>query len=929
MTNAQKILMLQAEAAALLHDIGKLSKEFVATGVKAMKGDLQAHAYAYHESCLPELGKWLFKSEEAAKYLSTPGDAKQLRAFGDLLTCHHSSNEEYDYCPDSKDRPDKHPLLLLLLTCADLIDSAYTKGAGANPGKSRLKFESAYLRQDKDSCHLATPFGGLQRKIDIESLDELSMKLQKELAALLEKTFSAPGDEQETIVRSLEMRNGVLKLLEKYGKDELAETRLPTNNVSLWQHSFSVASIFKALLARRLLLQHYEAPLEKKELAFHTERLALLAIRWDEAELLARAARPGEIAGLTAALDEAAQRVKDYVETQACLGNCIFEDRHGIYFLVPAKTHPEDAVAKALAECCAQAENLLGGERLEGALPWQALYKDIGLNMLGLSELIFAVLNTPPQGVELLGSGPNRPDWIKNWLQRAGDAEICAHCGLRPVEFSRGAPAGSDADADRVCQFCSDIEKWGQDKRKDNSGASGSYYMTFKTDDLASGDENRIALIQGVVDLRAFLDSSAFSSLLGASPTMYRLDGKPCGWDDLFDVGDRKSFAELSVLLGNSKFGTIKDGWASGVLPEDKAEGYLRDIVYASRYASSTDSADRSAQIALFGLRQHPAPSRLLRVLERSLDFCEFPMQQCEESAIQYAPLTRDARSFQLLTGAAKSWDLLLAIQKRYEQEFGRVRHLAPLHLSVTVFYKKAPLYVALDAARRFAALAAKRGEEAWRLEAVEELESKRRLTWRDSRNRPVVWDVPLGLCCADKDKKDLFYSWYWPTTPGARHPHHLGQLAVGESYLVRPSTFDYEVLDATTRRFDIREAEPETHARPHFIVRGAGPRPYPLETLREWERLISLRQVSNKQRKSLLQQLAGLHMDWKPHYDEERQHLARTNMRLAFGEERYQANAELLDPMAADGQLLDLFEWQDFIRRLGQRGDDKELETT
>ncbi|MCQ2445014.1 MAG: hypothetical protein MJ061_05975, partial [Mailhella sp.] len=105
-----------------------------------------------------------------------------------------------------------------------------------------------------------------------------------------------------------------------------------------------------------------------------------------------------------------------------------------------------------------------------------------------------------------------------------------------------------------------------------------------------------------------------------------------------------------------------------------------------------------------------------------------------------------------------------------------------------------------------------------------------------------------------------------------------------------------------------------ETGRRPHFMMprTGKGPRPYPLEALKEWEALRPLFSDAGtqSQRKTALELLARLHADWDcadPAFGPMAADILANTM---AGGDAQPMPLEL----AADGTLFDLFEWYDFL---------------
>lgn len=952
--------VLRAEIMALLHDVGKLGWPFVGKGCKQLnyadllqkhgqalldnKGkptedkniqltvihtseflqrDLGGNAAlaALRERLREPLGDWL---------ASVPGTP--LAALGSLLAVHHSGR---DCLQEGEANQPKVPLshLIALIIYADTADSLYSKGAETD----------THCRQ-KTNIFLTSPFGNAQSEIDKETLDADAEKLHEELVELLDGWREW---DDETL---LNQRSKLQKLLRRYGRRHLAETRLPNNDVSLWQHSASVAGIFKALLAGCLLMDSWDDLWRDDEkLAHCKQRLAFLAFRWDTDAYMARSLRSFEVVGRQVKLDELADRLKQVLETELCLGNEIYRDRQGICFLTPVLTQaPSGLEAELLTELHSRMEGFCNGEIISGELPWRIHMRPCGLQ-LGDFLPFWNDPGTP------LFSGPTRPVWRTEWTRQGGrQPQVCPRCGLHAVHEDKGRTGSSD---DIACDTCRDLARLGHETLK-NWGAklpdwSKDAFLTFlrpddetKEEEEEEGTNSRVALIQGVFSLAALhgvgepgwahlLTPQEDGSLRDVADVMemwhslQRLD------DAAEDDSLRKKFASL-LGMSQKEFCKEKiDGWCGDEALSQGLKARITDVVRRMVFrgeALPDDERQLAVAMLLWGARQHPAPSRLARVWEELDAFSAWAsgLGNADKGIPDWLclPLTRDITSFQLLVPARDAWRVLRDIFAQYEAQFGKVRHILPLHVSAGIFYRKAPLYIAMDAARRFRKLAENCSPRFWELcdRQLDEAKCTTRLEWRTHDGRSVVWHVPHGLPNTAEDGKpreDVFRTWYFAEQAGGRAevPTHLSLLEPGKRYQVWPSTLDFEVLDASVRRYDIHYLN--KGRRPHYMMRTEqGPRPYPLEIVTEWDRylneengLFRKNDDGKRQRKNAVELLARLHMEqgWgDPH---EAASAAGIMARHILGVTMPEQAADLL-PAAADGSFFDLCEWADFITK-------------
>jgi hypothetical protein len=323
-----------------------------------------------------------------------------------------------------------------------------------------------------------------------------------------------------------------------------------------------------------------------------------------------------------------------------------------------------------------------------------------------------------------------------------------------------------------------------------------------------------------------------------------------------------------------------------------------------------------------YAVRLHPAPSRLARMWETTGEFVKYILHWGERKKTSYIPLTIDSGSVMLLMRADdKLWQCCSNIYNEYCERFARVRHLLPFHLSVTIFYYKSPLYVAIDAARRFNRLAMEMGEKLWTVrEDVKRENDHYLLELEDHRQRRIIWKIPALL---PNGKKDTFYSWFW-VEGNNRFPVHVSELKQGQQIYVYPSTFDYEILDTTTRRYDIRLTDNDS--RPHLFCPSRGPRPYPLSVWDSWQDIKTLiKKIDTSQRKHLVEQLGYVHANWHREDEEEaRQGLCEDLLNVILGKYATKEQKDKLLAMAMDGSLFDFVEWYDFICQIDKKQEEK-----
>jgi hypothetical protein len=187
------------------------------------------------------------------------------------------------------------------------------------------------------------------------------------------------------------------------------------------------------------------------------------------------------------------------------------------------------------------------------------------------------------------------------------------------------------------------------------------------------------------------------------------------------------------------------------------------------------------------------------------------------------------------------------AIKAKYEREMGKVRNRLPLTLGVVYAGRRTPLAAVLDAGRRMLSRRPM-ADSGWQVAAGVELQDiapddgwpKRALVPLQRDNWKI--HVEVSTVMGDNTTHDVWYPYWrvagkpadrtrWFVGPDGEHWVHVCDLRPGDTVTFAPSTFDFEYLDVSARRFEV--AYGDDGQRPGNDKRQ---RPYLLEQLAELE---------------------------------------------------------------------------------------------
>jgi CRISPR-associated Csx11 family protein len=212
-------------------------------------------------------------------------------------------------------------------------------------------------------------------------------------------------------------------------------------------------------------------------------------------------------------------------------------------------------------------------------------------------------------------------------------------------------------------------------------------------------------------------------------------------------------------------------------------------------------------------------------------------VQELPDRYVPAIPILAEPRTFMALVPADKALEVVKAIKEKYEREMGKVRNRLPLTLGVVYFGRRIPLAAALDAGRRM--LQRPAIEVMCKVKNVEppnctdqNWPRERRITL-ELNEQEITLSVPTVM--GDGQTHDVWYPYWrvegrptnrtrWFIGPDSEHWVHICDLEPGDQVSFLPSTFDYEFLDTTARRFEVsydasgQRRGPERRQRPYLL---------------------------------------------------------------------------------------------------------------
>ncbi len=968
MNEACRNLILASEIAGFLHDLGKLLAEFAEEGMQGgvnradkvkAAGFGAAHGAILEDErrAYPEPGSHLWLQHLKAhpgwrEVLQIPdawieAGSCQAQGLGEPLRQHHAN----------KHFPADELSLLgdLYMLGADVRDSALDKGSGkTRSSKQRLGYG-----------FIADSFGQESKPYGPELLRDVWADVAAMLPAMLFDESAQPW------WQPAKARARLFVGLAPLFSAALGETRRPTNDVTLWHHCFSTASLFKSAVAEGVLKQDFSAWQDRDGFFdFKLQgrvRYRLLGIRWDWSKLTQGALKPVVYSALAQQKQEAIQALRELLEVAQPVGNCIYQDDNGAVFVVPGFYQGESETAQAASD---------------------HLFRDHILDALQdaiLNSLVPLGAGTP---VRVAWTRPNlylsdyhqvlavdaqydHERWLQigltelqaDWANKAGQAHICPQCGLRPglareLEVYQSGLDDDDQNPQGWCLHCealaSDLQR--EKRRRHAEQLFGFAPETFNLQRIREqrnhADNARVVLLSVQINAKAIASGEALMTEL-ARP--YRDITLPEGKkseplpQDIQAAGDylediwqwlltQPDDAELEQQL-NPKRGLIEnlmgDGYwlktSDGRMPDYDsvakqgaalAEQFFLHEALPEGLGLYRHTGDR---LLLFGIRKHASPARLARLWDDFRELWLDIMRKVAECTDHYAmPLSLDAHGFRLIVSAQDARHVIATIKTCLDERLQKVRGGIAPQLSALVFRDKFPLYVAMDALRRMERRPRRR--QTWTVLSQEVAQQTVSLSWSTPHGN-VDWVVNCST--GDSNQDDIWHPHVIVTSvdAGPQRLVLLKDLRPGMQVNLPVADFDFVVLDGTVRRYEI--AYDEQGCRPHFILGQSGRSAYLWEhlpvVLDELPALIA--GWSPSQSKGLIGQIIECYEKWVrdapaslQDSGREAWHLHVRALLTRVTPPLSSPETELIMSSLDDGLFFDAFEWAGFVEKAQKR---------
>ncbi len=315
-------LLLAMEAIGWFHMAGKARAEF-----------LRRHGGENNDY---EERKWHQQETPPFPWDDLLGWVKQRYSSGNLAGAWPNT-----FAAFTEKHADRDPGLLGLLQAGHGIVSGVEKNL---PGST-----SKYLGQTIPHMWLSSPWGHPKRNLLADPPEILSpqgwQQLVNEIRRVLEELGVLSAQKLQDVAlwqRWREKAIGEDSFIRRAFLSTLAETRLPNNDVTLWDQSYVAAALFKSAMAGALLDGRF--PWTDKGIKGKV-RWRLLTVALGAEHYEARAVKIGDWRGAQGAIEGFFRRVATLVEVDLAVGSLLYQDSSVAVFSFPGERFDESVPA--------------------------------------------------------------------------------------------------------------------------------------------------------------------------------------------------------------------------------------------------------------------------------------------------------------------------------------------------------------------------------------------------------------------------------------------------------------------------------------------------------------------------------------------------------------------------------------------------------
>lgn len=600
--------ILLAELGALIHDIGKLTQEFISE--KSENGPSTPSQWHHHA----HIFDFDNKTFEEKKFKDLDKDIEL--EFTDIAEGHHENRWGKVNIKDYSDSNNNAPFLIKLICAADKFDSGEDKGNTSNEGK-----------QEFGNIIKINAFGEEDKKIETDK-----QSLERRRKEVYDKINNFIKEEN---FNNFSKRKELLRDIEKNLSQGLGETRRSANDVSLWEHSYMSTSIFKTLIGEHLLNENFRKRIDEikgeykqenngdktwkwnlngsiKDIIKENYPFKIISIGWEHFEFLKQSQKLPDVIGREKVVEQIKDELKEKIEVEYCLGNSIYEDESQIHFLIPTSFQ----VKKLNDEIYG-----VFNEKTHGILSPYFYESSPGGSLITLLNDSILELNKKIERQE----SNFEPGWHKDWEGNNGKL-ICNNC-----RKSFYLDTNDDTN-NKICETCDSIREKGREDKEEKQ----TRFMSELSWDIEKGDYNNVALFTLNFNMENWMSGEYIKDFLISDSPSRKLKDKD-GLKGKLNAELKGNF-EWNENIKNLIIKGLNSWLNEKLTPQvvankDVVEVFIRNLQVSLKTKTLKEILDSPEEVAallpeeIYLLNENeiktPSPSRIMRVWKTTHDFFE------------------------------------------------------------------------------------------------------------------------------------------------------------------------------------------------------------------------------------------------------------------------------------------------------------------
>jgi CRISPR-associated Csx11 family protein len=462
----------------------------------------------------------------------------------------------------------------------------------------------------------------------------------------------------------------------------LAETRLPNNDVTLWDQSYVAAALFKSAVAGAVLAGNsfqWDNQLKQQT------RWRVLTVGFGTRHYEARAVKIGDWAGAQRDIERFFEGVRKLIEIDLAVGSLVYRDDETLAFTFPGQRQDSqgglgDEEATALCEAIREAIDQLAQQTKLETPPW--------------CDLSASTRSFVPMVAELRQSRdelavPIHREWkidSGDTTQSSGARHVCPVCLVR----LNAAPSGANTDNARKsypCDVCRERRRGRLDAWLDGEAD------TIWIDEVADGND-RVALLTFSFDLEPWLEGAHVDSLRAQSIAEWQkfnpqLGGRSNPVDPANPLGSVRGHIK-SKLASFDRNDPVLSSLQEGYRHESAWKPYFEKIVEDRADGPSWDNLDdqgRACWLAHQLFRKLPSPGRVHRFWRTCEAFFDELLERFREIAAVHPNRWRTRRLILIPDDASRNvgWEDRETYDGRWREEPLEVVYRAECNEFVTI----------------------------------------------------------------------------------------------------------------------------------------------------------------------------------------------------------------------------------------------------